>query len=182
MQNERKQKTFTARNLCYGALGTTLFCVGSFVAVPVGTIPFTLQVFAFCFVACFLGVKLSLLSTVAYLTLGAIGVPVFSGFTGGVDKLMTYTGGFLIGFLPFVWIVSSFAKSRKFWTRFFGSAVALLVFYTIGVVWFCIVGYNAVTIEGIISALSVCVLPFILADVMKIFLAIWLAEKLKKWI
>jgi biotin transport system substrate-specific component len=179
-QNGRGRYAFTAKRVCYAAVAVALISVCSFIAVPFGGVPYTLQIFALCLIALLLGVRLSLAAVAAYLLLGFCGVPVFAGFTGGVEKLLSPTGGYLLATLPFVAIVGAF-RNGSFLGQALGALVALALTYLLGTLYFSVL-YTGFTGGGIWTAIVTCVLPYILADIAKLLLAVWLSERLKKYI
>ena len=85
-------------DLVYTAVGIALICVCSWISIPM-PVPFTLQTFAVPVVLLLLGGKRGTLATVIYVIMGAIGIPVFAGFTGGPGILFGSTGGYIIGFI-----------------------------------------------------------------------------------
>ena len=161
--NKSKTKDLATVSLC-----AALMCVCSWIQFP-SAVPFTLQTFAVFFIALTFGTKKALTSTVIYILLGAVGLPVFSGFQGGVGALRGATGGFVLGFIPSVIAVSLLA--RKFAKSFLSSAVCCLpglaICYVSGLLWYVFV-YGGGNLK---SAFFVCVLPFIVPDVLKIILA-----------
>ena len=85
-------------SMVYIALMAVIIAVCSWISIP-GPVPFTLQTFAVFSALLLLGTRNGILSITVYLLLGAVGVPVFSGFSGGLSHLVGPTGGYLIGFL-----------------------------------------------------------------------------------
>ena len=163
------------------ALAVTMFTLCSWIAIPIGDVPITLQTFALCFLSAWLGWKQSLIAIIAYLLLGAVGVPVFSGFTGGIGRLLSPTGGFLIGFLCAAPIIGLWTNTKKENVKrsrlrlWLGMLLGVLVCYAVGVVWFWIL----LPQTQFLTVLSVAMLPFLLPDFCKIALAVWLYEKLR---
>lgn len=159
------------------SLCTALICVCSWIQVPYA-VPFTLQTFAIFFTAMTFGVKKSLIATVVYILLGVVGVPVFSGFQGGIAALTGATGGFILGFIPAVITVS--LGSQKFGKGTLASVIyctlGLVLCYSSGVLWYAFV-YGG---GNLLSAFYVCVLPFLLPDAAKIFLAIIISKRISK--
>lgn len=178
-----------ARDLGYIAVSTALLSVSAWVAIPIGGVPFTLQILVLCLTAGLLGWKRAVLSTLAYLLLGFIGIPVFAGFTGGVGVLLSPTGGYLVGFLPLA-LASGIAgdelagkkglKSRGFLGLFMGLGVLLC--YAFGTVWFIILSARESVKVGFFSALTLCVLPYIPLDAIKVVFAVFLTAKLQKYV
>ncbi len=177
-QNGRDRYAFTAKRVCYAAVAVALISVCSWIAIPFGSVPYTLQIFALCLIALLLGVRLSLAAVAAYLLLGFCGVPVFAGFTGGAEKLLLPTGGYLLATLPFVAIVGTFRES-PFLGQALGGLVALALTYLLGTLYFSVL-VTGFTLSGIWTAIVTCVLPYIPADIAKLLLAIWLSDRLKK--
>jgi biotin transport system substrate-specific component len=88
----------TTRELAVAALFTALLSVSAYVAIPVGSVPFTLQVYVVLLAGMVLGSRLAALSVAAYLVLGLV-APVYSGGTSGLGVLFGPTGGYLFGFV-----------------------------------------------------------------------------------
>ena len=146
---------FSPKNIAYMALFSALTAICSWISIPT-LVPFTLQTFAIFLMVGLLGTKRSLLSILIYLLLGAIGLPVFAGFSGGLGILFGTTGGYLIGFF-FLALTAFFC--------------GLLVCYCFGTAWFLIVYARNTGPIGLGTALSWCVIPFLLPDTIKIVLA-----------
>jgi biotin transport system substrate-specific component len=136
--------------------------------MPYG-VPMSLQTFAIPLAGIVLGAKKGVLSTLVYVLLGAIGIPVFAGFTGGLGIVIGPTGGFILSF-PFMALSAGIgeAKNSKTW---------LLLWLALGTVINYLCGmyvFSLVMSSGIKTAFAVCVLPFILPDIVKIVLvAVW---------
>ena len=161
------------------ALFGGLLCVLSPVAipVPVSPVPLTLATFTVYLVGMLLGAKQGVLSVLVYLLLGMVGLPVFSGFSGGIGVLLGPTGGYLIGYLPCAWIVGGMTGKKTGQKRFFKNVAAMtlgtVVCYLFGTAWFLAVMRGSYTIG---QALLVCVVPYLVFDSVKI-LAAGLVEK-----
>ncbi len=179
MQSKTKQKE-TIRTLTYTALACALIAVCSWISIPIGDIPVTLQTFAVCFCAGLLGWKRGLLAVAVYLVLGAIGVPVFSGFGGGIAKLVGVTGGYLIGFLLTAFLTGWIAErgNRRILPLIFGMVAGLIACYAFGTVWFFLFYVSETGIAGLWSALIKCVFPYLPFDAVKIALAVILVRRL----
>ncbi|MBO7369288.1 MAG: biotin transporter BioY [Clostridia bacterium] len=174
-------KAFKTTDLAYIAVGTVLIAVCSWVSVP-AEIPFTLQTLAvFCALNLIGGLR-GTISIAVYLLLGAVGVPVFSNFTGGVGVLFGATGGYLIGFLLIGLIFFLFEvifKGRLVF-RIISMLSGLLICYAFGTVFFTFVYMQSAEPIAFSTALTLCVLPFIIPDIIKMALAILLTERLSK--
>ncbi len=187
----RAEKTgrSVAKDIAYVGLGTALIAVCAWISVPVGAVPFTLQTFAVAAVGGLLGWKRGTLAVLAYLLLGLAGVPVFSGFKAGVPALMGPTGGYILGFVLSV-AVTGFAKllpvkNRAGRTAVFYAFMILgnLLCYLFGTVWFLIV-YNGGTATPVSvgGALLICVVPYILPDLIKLAIAAFLSVRLERFV
>lgn len=175
-----KQK-MKVSDLVYMAIGAVLITVCSWISIPT-TIPFTLQTFAVFFVMGLLGGKRGTVSVIVYILLGAVGVPVFSGFIGGIAKLIGMTGGYIIGFILIglvYWLAERLFGSRLL-VRIISMLIGLVLCYAFGTGWFMIVYAKDSGPIGLGTALSMCVVPFILPDLAKMALAIAASAKLKK--
>ena len=161
------------------ALFASVISVTSFVSIPFGAIPVTLQTFGIFSALMLLGGRRGTISVALYIALGVVGLPVFSGFTAGVGRLFDSTGGFIIGFfvaaLLYWLLTATFGASLT--VTVLSTVAAHLALYTVGVLWFCL-GYSDGA--GFLSALAATVLPFLLPDAIKLLLAIFVCEKIKK--
>ena len=162
------------RDLCYIALMAALTAVCSWITVPIGPVPFTMQTFAISVALLLLGGRRGTLSIVLYLCLGLVGLPGFSGFGAGPGVLLGATGGYLVGFVAaglVYWAVSPRVGS-SLPAQTFCMLLVMVVNYAFGTVWFLKVytgGGSAATLAG---ALATCVVPFILPGLVKMFLAL----------
>ena len=160
-----------------------LIAVCTWITVPAGPVPFTMQTFAVFTALLALGGRRGTLAVLVYILLGLVGLPVFSGFSGGPGVLFGPTGGYIVGFIAIGLIYILFEKflgdARK--VQITSLLLGLAACYLFGTLWFTRV-YNgstgAITFTG---ALSLCVIPFILPDLIKLALAFWVAGKVKRW-
>ncbi|MEG0751567.1 MAG: biotin transporter BioY [Oscillospiraceae bacterium] len=179
-------KSYTSEKKLYGvasdvahtALCVSLIAVCSWISVPLA-VPFTMQTFAVFLTALMLGGKRGAAAVCVYILLGALGLPVFSGFGGGAGVLLGATGGYIVGFIPAV-LISGFAAEksghRTLWTAL-GMVAGLLVCYAFGTAWFMQVYTRANGPVALTSVLGWCVFPFILPDALKIALAILVSRR-----
>lgn len=178
---ERKNTRFEARDLAYIAVCAVLMAVCSWISIP-AAVPFTLQTFA---VFCSLGViggKRGTVAIVVYLLLGALGVPVFAGFGGGIGVLIGVTGGYLMGFVLMglvYWLGERLAKGSRA-VQVASLLLGLLLCYAFGTIWFMFVYARQSGAVTLTTALAWCVIPFILPDLVKMGLALLLSAKLRK--
>ena len=161
-----------SRAIAFTALSIAIIAVSAWITVPIGPIPFTLQMFAVTFAILVLAPKQAIGAIAGYLALGAIGVPVFSGMRGGIGVLLGPTGGFLWGYLIGVSLaVTVLALFRRRGIDNFAVGMTCgLVFtaaaYACG--WF---QYMLVANVGPLESFLVCVAPFIVVDIVKVAVA-----------
>ena len=154
-------------------------CIISFLAqirinLP-GLVPITLQTLGIYLVSCTLKPKLALITVIVYLSMGIIGLPVYTGFQAGISTIVGPTGGYLGGFIVMVLIISLINKNDHARTKILAMIIGTIACYIIGTVWFIYLTNNSY-----ITALTLCVLPFIPGDIIKILIACSLSTKLKK--
>ncbi|MDD6107418.1 MAG: biotin transporter BioY [Clostridiales bacterium] len=171
------------KDLALCALFAALIAVCAWISIP-ATVPFTLQTFAIFAALGLLGGKRGTVAVAVYLLLGAIGVPVFAGFQGGIGALLGTTGGYLLGFLLTALIV--WGMEARFGSKagvFLLSAVlGMLVCYAFGTAWYLVVYARTKGAISLATALGWCVVPFLIPDAVKIALAVLLRERLKRHI
>lgn len=153
----------TTRELTYVALFAALIAVGAFVSVPIGTVPFTLQVLFVLLAGMVLGPKFGALSAVAYLVLGLI-APVYAGGSSGIGVLFGPTGGFLWGFVFAAALTGAIAatRPRRLWVLIAAGIVGIAPVYALGAVWLAV--QTHITMG---AAVTLGVVPFVWADVLK---------------
>lgn len=176
------KKKLTAKDSAYIGLSAALLAVCAFITVPLGAVPVTLQTLGVCLVAGLLGWKRGALATLLYVFIGALGVPIFAGFKGGLGVLAGPTGGYIVGFLFTALLVG--AVSDKTEGRLLHLALSMVlgvaVCYAFGTLWFALVFMKNGEPKSLGTILSLCVYPFILPDLIKIAVAAALCSKLKK--
>ena len=112
-QTTTRSKTY---DMVYVAVFAVLIAICSWISIPM-TVPFTLQTFAVFLAVGVLGGKRGSLAVLIYILLGAVGIPVFAGFSGGIGQLLGNTGGYIIGFLfsaLLMWLIEKLF-GRKTW-------------------------------------------------------------------
>ncbi|MBQ6151023.1 MAG: biotin transporter BioY [Mogibacterium sp.] len=162
------------------AICAALMAVCSWISIP-AAVPFTMQTFGVFLAVGLLGGRNGTLAVVIYLLLGAVGLPVFSGFAGGIGHLFGATGGYIIGFVfsaLFMWLMESlFGKSMK--VLVLSMVAGLLICYAFGTAWFVVVYTKNTESIGVMTALAWCVFPYIIPDALKIVLAAGLTRRLR---
>lgn len=163
-----------AKTLTKTAVFVAVMCVCSYISIP-SAIPFTMQTFAI-FLACFvLGGKYAFIAVSIYLLLGAVGLPVFSSFGGGI---ITPTGGYLSGFLLHCAIYgAAVALKDNSIVKITSSLIGLTAIYAFGSIWFYF-GYTSGGVGSFFGVLTQCVFPFIVPDIAKLCLAYFTSKAL----
>ena len=164
--------------LVFVALGAALITVCSYISVP-ATVPFTLQTFAIFLIAAVFPVTWSLATVLVYTLLGVIGLPVFAGFKNGAAALVSPTAGYIFGFFFIALCVGISIRifGRRYVPMIVSMFAGLIICYAFGTAWFWF-AYSGNAYDSIGAVISVCVLPFIVPDIIKIFLAVFLAKRI----
>ena len=138
-------------------------------------VPITLQTLGIYLASCILKPKLAFSASLVYVLLGAIGLPVFSGFNGGLSSLLGPSGGYIFSF-PITALVISLIVNNRCSTilKIIAMIIGTFICYFIGTVWFMYVTKNT-----LLSSLMMCVVPFIPGDLIKIAIASILSKKIK---
>ncbi len=168
--------------ITYVAMFAVLIAGCSWVAIT-GAVPFTMQTFAVFLALFLLGGKNGTLAVVVYLLLGAVGVPVFAGFSGGIGVLFGSTGGYLIGFLAtalLYWALEETVCNKNTIGALAVMVAGLALCYAFGTAWFVFVYSNSTGAVGVWTALTWCVIPYIVPDLGKLALAFFLSKRLKR--
>ena len=161
------------------SLFTVLIAICSWISIPT-IVPFTLQVFAVFLTVGVLGGKRGTIAICMYLLLGIIGIPVYAGGTAGIGVLFGNTGGYMIGWIFSGLVMWGMEKlfGRKTWVLVISMLMGLLVCYILGTAWFMFVYARKVGEIGLWTAVVLCVLPFIIPDLLKIGLALAVNKKI----
>lgn len=168
------------------AMFAALLAICSWISLTVGDIPFTLQTFGIFLALGLLGGKRGTIAVLVYLLLGAVGLPVFAHFMGGIGVILGTTGGYIFGFLLsalLYWGVTALL-GEKAWVQLMAMILGLAVCYAVGTIWFVQVyvpgeGAPAMTYS---VALAKCVIPFLIPDGVKLALAWILTARLKRYV
>ena len=169
------------RRLTLCAVMAAVMCVLAPISIPIGPISITGGTLAIYLTACLLGGKWGTVTTLVYLLLGFVGLPVFSNYMGGAERLVGPTGGYLVGYLPMIFLAGmvatwAFTRFRGQGSRgvaitlalqFLGMVLATAVLYAFGTAWYCV--QAGVDLQ---KALAACVFPFIPFDLAKMAVAL----------
>jgi biotin transport system substrate-specific component len=166
-----------ASTITRAALMAAVTAVAAQIAIPLSPVPFTLQVLAVILSGLLLGVRHGALAQAIYVLVGAVGVPVFAGFKGGLGVVLGPTGGYLISY-PIAAAVAGLAahtvarasRRRALWTGLLWGCAGLAVIYALGATWLALVAGLSPA-----EALATGVLPFVFFDLIKVGLAVLVA-------
>ncbi|MCP4673428.1 MAG: biotin transporter BioY [Desulfobacula sp.] len=160
----------------YTSLFVAFIAIGAFIAIPIGPVPIVLQNMFVLLAAIILGPKWGLACIGIYLLIGLVGLPVFAGGTSGIGKLFGPTGGYLLGYLPSVFVTATISKllGRKMYADVIAMLTGSLIIYAAGVPWLKIV--TSMTFS---KALAVGMYPFLIGDLLKIIAAAFIAKSLR---
>lgn len=176
----QRNNAMRIRTVTETALAAALIAVSAMISIPF-PVPFTLQIFGVYFALFYLGSGRGALAVLLYVAIGALGLPVFSGFSGGVGRLFDATGGFILGFilLALVYFAMDSLLPPMNVGRAISVSVSLLAFYAFGSIWYAAF-YTDGSLGGYLASTALTVLPFVLPDLVKIALAALLATRIKK--
>lgn len=158
----------STRRIVITALMAAIFCIVGPLTIPIGPVPISLFTLVIMVALYAVGSVQTNIAIIIYLLIGMVGVPVFSGLEGGLQKLVGPTGGFLIGYILLGIIGAIFIRiSNKWYIRTLGFVIGTVVLYVFGLIWFIFQSKMSLP-----SAMMVCVAPFIPGDVVKIAVAV----------
>lgn len=179
-ETTKKSSVFTVKSIALIGVMAAVTCVLGPLSVPLPftPVPISLTNLAIYFTIYVVGMKRGTLSYLIYLLIGFVGVPVFSGFTGGPAKLLGPTGGYLVGFI-FMAVICGFFVDRwpekRLW-HFLGMVLGTAVCYLFGTVWLV---FQSSAYESFYAALAAAVIPFLPGDFAKIVIAMLLGPQLR---
>lgn len=175
-----RQHKNSIQSTMFISLFATLMCVGAWIHFP-SPVPATMQTFVVFTALGLLGSKKTFIMLVIYIALGAVGLPVFSGFTGGIGALTGPTAGFIWGFIlgvPVFYVFEKYFPHKK--SLVMGYILYILLHYIPGALWYCHFTLGNLSFEGILSSSLVTVVPFIIPDAVKLMLSLFTVNRLKK--
>lgn len=175
--NEKNIAKSTTYQLCTVSLVAAILCIVGPISIPIGNIPISFSNFVILLAVHLLGAKWGTVSCILYLLLGLVGLPVFSGYAGGIAKLAGPTGGYLIGFILLSYISGLFIE--KFSCQILWSIIGMTAgtgaLYLFGTFW-----YMYIMDCSFIAAVAACVAPFALIDLVKIVIAAFAGREIRK--
>ena len=181
MKNQKKSAQLPEPNIqlrmtVYASLLAALIAAGAYLAIPIGPVPIVLQNLFVLLAGLLLGSRWGVASVGVYLFAGALGFPVFAGGLGGIGRLVGPTGGYLVGFLPAVFVIGLIAERAK--ENVFIEVIAMVcgtvIIYLFGVTWLKIL-----TNMTLSKTLAIGMYPFLLGDAIKIAAAVPIVRALR---
>ena len=167
------------KKLILYALFAALTAVCSMISIPLPftPVPINLATLSVFLAGGILGSKGGAISQSVYVLLGAIGLPVFHSFTGGLGILTGPTGGYIIGYIAAAWLTGFMAETlgNGFYKNIISMITGLAACYALGTAWFMYLTSN-----GLVASLMACAVPFLLGDAIKIVVGSILVKKLRK--
>ncbi len=164
------------RMTVYASLMAAMIAAGAYLAIPIGPVPIVLQNLFVFLSGLLLGSRWGFASVAVYILVGACGLPIFSIGRGGIGHILGPTGGYLMGFLPAVYVIGLI--SDKGGHRVVFDVIAMvcggIIVYACGVTWLKIL-----TGMTLLKTLAVGMYPFILGDALKIIVAVPIAKALR---
>lgn len=181
VSNTKQTPGIKTLDMVYIALFAVLIAICSWVSIP-ATVPFTLQTFAIFISVVVLGGKRGTLSIILYILMGLAGIPVFAGFRAGPGVLLGTTGGYILGFILTGLLMWGMEKlfGKKLWILAISMVAGMLVYLTFGTIWFMFVYARTSGAVGLGTVLGWCVIPFLIPDCLKIALALFIGDRLRK--
>lgn len=168
---------FDSKNMTKIAVMTAVICIFGPLSIPIGPVPISLTPLTILLSVYILGTASGSVATLLYVFLGAVGLPVFGGFTGGFGIIAGPTGGYIIGyvFLALIsgWFIEHFYN--MVWVQYMGMCLGMAVLYAFGTAWLAYVAHMTFA-----EALTVGVLPFIAVDMIKMAVSIILGRAVNK--
>lgn len=176
---QKGQRTSTFQMTLMGLMAAVTCLVAPISIQLPGGIPISLTNFIVYLTVFLLGWKKGTISYCIYLLIGMIGLPVFSGFTGGLSKLVGPTGGYLVGFILMAIISGYFIEvfPGKLHMYVMGMLLGTVVNYIFGTSWFIMQTHMALR-----AALAACVFPFLIGDAIKVAIATVIGPMIRKYL
>jgi len=173
-----RHATLTHLLLCALFAALTAVCSAISIPLPFTPIPVNLATLSVFLAGGLLGWKYGTISQMIYVLMGAVGIPVFHSFTGGLGVLAGPTGGYIFGYITAAFltglIIHFFKKETSIPVLAIAMSFGMLSCYLLGTIWFMVS-----TGAGLAAALLVCAAPFLLGDGLKIVIGCMLVKKLR---
>lgn len=171
------------RDITLMAVMLALLIICSQISIPMWPVAITLQTFAVLLIGMLLTPKQAVIVTTFYMILGLVGLPIFSGFSGGIDSFLAPSFGFIISFIPASYVTSLLSQKQNSSLQQYiiAGVVATIVIYAIGVPYLGFVLNNVLNLEkSIVQIMQIGMTPFLIGDSIKLVLASLVAVRLTK--
>ncbi len=167
----------STKSLTFTALLAAIICVLSPIAINIGPIPLSFGTLAIYIASSLIDMKHGVAAVVVFVALGAVGVPVFTNWTGGFGRIAGPTGGYIIGYISMAFIIGLIVNrlNKHIWAYPVAMTVGTAVLYLFGTAWFMIQSG-----ADLASALLACVVPFLIGDALKIVASTLLCFRLRR--
>lgn len=176
MKKTSSKKIITTKKLIIMGMFAAVLAVLTQIAIPMPSgVPITLQTFGVALIGYILGARMGTISTLVYVILGAVGVPVFSNFLGGINVLFGYTGGFIFGFIIMALLCGWGGAFKNKVIRAILSLTGLIICHLLGTLQFSLLTGN-----GFLASLLLVSVPYIVKDMVSVFAAYLIAVRIKK--
>lgn len=163
-----------------------VMCILGPLAIPIGPVPISLTNFVIYIALYALGWKKGTLSYLIYILIGLAGLPVFSGFAGGIGKVAGPTGGYIVGFI-LMSVIAGYVIEKYTANTVKGVVLCFLamlggtvVCYAFGTIWYVQIAMENHSLASYYAAMSVCVFPFFIGDLIKMAAALLLGPQIRK--
>lgn len=167
------------KDMTYIALMAAILCVVAPIIIPLpfSPIPLSLATFIIYLLSVVIGAKKAVIAVIIYIIIGAVGVPVFSGYGAGLQKIVGPTGGYMLGYIACALASGYFADKfeSKIYMYAIGMVLGTAICYTLGTLW---MSYS--TGMKFVEALFAGVIPFLIGDVIKIVVATIVGYKIRR--
>lgn len=171
------------KDLALSSLFSVFIIIGSMIKIPVPFVPFTLQVLAICLSALLLTRKQAVMAVLIYIIMGLIGLPVFAGGMSGPNIVMSPTFGFILGFIPMVYIINTLYHKLPKNHRFLAFVAGETILYTLAlpILYFNLKTYHGIALPISKLFISYCFM-FIPTDVLSMTLSAFIASRMPEHI
>ncbi|WP_077329536.1 biotin transporter BioY [Virgibacillus siamensis] len=165
------------RDMLHCAMFAAITAILAQIEIPLPLVPISGQTLAVGITATILGSRKGAVSMICYAAIGAVGLPVFAGFSGGPQVLAGPTGGYIIGFVAAAFVTGCILEKTRF------TIPMAMLANTVGMVIILIIG--TVQLKFIVNldwyeALAAGVYPFIAVGFIKAFIASWIGITVRK--
>ena len=172
-------KGFELKRYLIIALMTAVICILSpiSITIPISPVPISLATLGIYLTIYILGGKDGAISTMIFILLGLVGAPVFTGYSGGVGKVLGPTGGYIVAYI-FLAIIAGYIIEKNYDSFFIcllGMGLGTVVLYLVGTLWL-----KVLTEMTFNQALLVGVIPFIPGDIVKMIIALIIGKRLRQ--